>query len=467
MRAAAVGRMLPVMGEALSVLFVVERLGAERGGPSRVVPAQCRALKPFGVATAVAFSWGGEALSADAETLGAAGIETLPLRSLASASRLWHAVRRHDVVHVNGVWAPLGRVAARFARLQGKPVVIQAAGMLEPEALSIKPWKKKLGFVLYQRSDLEHAATIHVTSAQEVESIRELGLRAPIALVPDPVVGPAHLRQKPDRSGGPRRLLFLSRIHPKKGLLHLVQAVAALRSVFEGGPWRLVIGGADEGGHLAEVRREIERLGVCDLIEFAGPVDGDDKWNLYQSADLFVLPSLSENFGLVIGEALLCGTPVVTTQGTPWPALESEGGGWWTPGGTAGLVRALERALVLPRATLDGMGRAGRDWVARDFSATFGRSAACRLLSLARCGRRTAGVRRLGMIRSSLGRVLRQAACDPPVSGTLDEVGHLIGGHQGPDGTYGFDPQAPACLYGQVKPERHLTRECDGDAVVV
>src|SRR5208282_2025230 len=124
-----------------------------------------------------------------------------------------------------------------------------------------------------------------------------------------------------------RTVLFLSRIHPKKGLLDLVEAWAGIQRPEAGGQWsavggqpkwRVVVAGGDENGHLAEVKAEIRKQKLESSFEFIGEVADEMKWDLYQSADLFVLPTKSENFGIVIAEALACGVPVITTRGTPW-----------------------------------------------------------------------------------------------------------------------------------------------------
>lgn len=159
----------------------------------------------------------------------------------------------------------------------------------------------------------------------------------------------------------PRVALFLSRVHPKKGLLELVRAWA--QAAPQG--WRLRIAGPDEGGHWAEVARELERLGLGAAVEYLGPVVGEAKAVLYRQADLFVLPTFSENFGLVVAEALTYGVPVITTRGAPWADLETYGCGWWIDTGVAPLVAALRQALALSDAERQAMGARGRDYVQR------------------------------------------------------------------------------------------------------
>jgi glycosyltransferase involved in cell wall biosynthesis len=154
-------------------------------------------------------------------------------------------------------------------------------------------------------------------------------------------------------------MLFLSRVHPIKGLPLLLEAMAVERQRLR--DWRLVIAGPDAVGHRHELAQQAERLGVSDMIEFVGLVaDEKEKRGLLGSADLFVLPTHTENFGIVIAEALACGVPVVTTQGAPWRELEEHGCGWWVPVSARAIADALVDAATRPAAELRAMGERGR-----------------------------------------------------------------------------------------------------------
>ena len=159
-----------------------------------------------------------------------------------------------------------------------------------------------------------------------------------------------------------RNALFLSSIHPKKGLLNLVMAWKRVRP----SSWRLVIAGPDEGGHLNDVLQKIRKLGLETIVDYMGEVEGDAKAALFEKADLFVLPSFSENFGIVVAEALANGLPVITTRGTPWEGLLHHGCGWWIEPTVVALTEALREALTLDNDALQLMGSNGRDYV-REF----------------------------------------------------------------------------------------------------
>jgi glycosyltransferase involved in cell wall biosynthesis len=158
--------------------------------------------------------------------------------------------------------------------------------------------------------------------------------------------------------------LFLSRIHPKKGIDVLLRAWAGLE--VERPDWDLVIAGPDELGHTADMQALARTLGLK-RIEWRPAVHGAAKSALYRSADCFVLPTNSENFGLVVAEALAHEVPVITTRNAPWEGLRMHDCGWWIDLDAAVLFRTLEDATARPRPELQEMGARGRTWMTRDF----------------------------------------------------------------------------------------------------
>ena len=283
----------------------------------------------------------------------------LPLRKL-----VINSVRADPplLIHDHGIWSPANHFVAMTARRFQIPLVLHTRGMLEPWALDYRAWKKRLAMSLYQRRDLESAALLFVTAEQEAESVRRLGLKQPLAVTPNGVEFPAdaecRIKPMPPRDSR-RTAVFISRIHPKKGLLTLVEAWARLRP----SQWRLLIAGPDEGGHLAEVLRHVRAFGLEQSVEYIGEVEGESKMALFESADLVVLPSFSENFGVVVAESLAHGVPVITTRGTPWSELPSSGCGWWVDPTLDALTETLREALDLESAILSSMGERGRIFV--------------------------------------------------------------------------------------------------------
>jgi len=265
-----------------------------------------------------------------------------------------------DIVHLHGLWQFPALAVARWAARTHRPYLVSPHGMLEPWALKYSRAKKAVMSFLFQKNCLRNAKCLLATSKQEAQSIRLAGYQNAIAVVPNGVEVPAVIPERRPVLAQRRRALFLSRVHPKKGLLNLVEAWNRVRPA----GWELAIVGPDEGGHLAEVQVAIHTCGLADQVFYDGEVwDDAAKWECYFAAELFVLPTFSENFGLVIAEALGCGVPVITTRGAPWSELESNGCGWWIDATVEALEHALREATNLAPAKLLAMGANGRKLV--------------------------------------------------------------------------------------------------------
>ena len=266
-----------------------------------------------------------------------------------------------DVVHGHGLWSGASVAAAALARELDRPLVISPHGMLEPWARRHHGRRKWLSWTMAQRAAVSGADLLQTMSESEAASCRAAGLLQPIVVYPVGIEIPAGVSKRGTdgetrQVSGLRTCLFLARLHPIKGLSMLLEAWSIVRPA----DWRLVIAGPDEGGYRAGMERIASDVGIADSVAFVGPVYGATKTKLMADADLFVLPSHSENFGVVVAEALAAGIPVITTTGTPWSMLPARGAGWWVSPEVASLAMALEEATLLPAVTLRDMGQRGR-----------------------------------------------------------------------------------------------------------
>lgn len=273
-----------------------------------------------------------------------------------------------DIFHGHGLWQVPVHDAMRSGRRRGIPSVLSPRGMLEPGAMQFARVKKRLAALCFQWRDLQSAACLHATAEAEAATLRARGLRAPICVIPNAIELPAisditTTAPDPNRV---RRIGFLSRIHPKKGLPLLLDAWHQLQSDFPN--WQLEIAGTDEAGHEKTLQRKAASLGIATSVHFHGPLFGAAKTAFLRDIDLFVLPTRSENFGIVVAESLAHGTPAITTREAPWARLETHNAGWWIALDPTALVQSLRHAMQLPDAERHAMGQSGRQLVDATFS---------------------------------------------------------------------------------------------------
>lgn len=337
-----------------------------------------------------------------------------------------------DIVHNHGLWMWPNAYAREAALASGKPLVISPRGMLEAWSLNRSKLRKAIAWRLFEKRNLQSAAMFHATAESEAESIRqvvlpvwrvtgdewqeekpacagsdfrlrsaaarEAGVAGEDVRLADlkletfggvPIVVAPNGVDLPDLSATPPRellevkfprlkdrrwVVFMSRLHPKKGIDVLLRAWARQKEVARG-DWRaearatgtpfhrgavLVLAGPDLTGYRKDVERMVRELGLEDLVVITGEVQGQTKDCLLANADVFVLPSYSENFGIVVAEAMAWGRPVIASTGTPWQEIAECGAGWWVKPEEGALAEALREALGKRREEIGAMGARGR-----------------------------------------------------------------------------------------------------------
>ena len=334
----------------MKILHIVAGLSKAGGGLSELVPAFAREAARLGheVVLATVAREGDELSDATIRAVDS-GVKLIcfqpsfPRRlffSVAMLLRLGRFVKDADMVHVHSNWTFPVWWASHLSLAFRKPLIMSPQGCLEPARRRRSAWKKRLVGGLFDRRYLRRASAIHATSAAEAEGIAnylfgssECGIlgcggKLPnIAIVPNGIdlddfmadSGATSQEERWPECAGKRMVLFLSRIHPLKGLDMLIAAWARVSPSSNG--WHLLIGGPDEAGYERVVRAQVETAGLNECVTFCGPLYGNKRAQAMKAADLFVLPTYNENFGIAVAEALACGVPVITTKGAPWSEL--------------------------------------------------------------------------------------------------------------------------------------------------
>ncbi len=283
------------------------------------------AQKRIGMEVAVFATWLNGVDLSTVEGLRQAGIE---VHLVGPCFRLlgWHwkigriarrVVPQYPVIHLHGLWEEIHHQAARFARKNNKPYIIRPCGMLDPWSLAQQGLKKRIYLAWRVRKDLDHAAAFHFTTVIERDLAQPVRLKAPCLVEPNGIdlaefndLPPrGTFREKYPKLIGQPVVLYLGRLHHKKGLEILLPAFAQTDSQA-----MLVIAGPDWDNYQPTLESLVDRLGLRERVVFTGMLKGRDRIEALLDADLFVLPSYQENFGISVVEALAVGTPVVISD---------------------------------------------------------------------------------------------------------------------------------------------------------
>jgi len=274
----------------------------------------------------------------------------------------------YDIYHINGLWLHANHATCAIARKKKCPYVITPHGMLYPAALRRSYWKKWPILHLWFKKDIALASAIHATCEEEACHLREFGYKGPIALIGNPVpenpVADALFNRR--ETSGEKIIGFLGRLHPIKKIERIIYAMA-LRPDLD---LRLMIMGKGDESYEEFLRSESKRLNIDSKVEFAGFITGAEKYERLARLSALFVPSDMENFGMIIPEALMVGTPVMASLGTPWKILNDNRCGWWTDNTPDSIAKVIDHIMNLPGETLLEMGARGRDMIKQNFAAS-------------------------------------------------------------------------------------------------
>ncbi|MGI9436164.1 MAG: glycosyltransferase [Geminicoccaceae bacterium] len=333
----------------MRILHVIPTMSARYGGPAKACREMSEALADRGhqveIFTTNYDGFGGYVEPSVAPLPGYESdvtIHTFPVdlppdyfrisRPLARA--LSSEIARFDVVHIHSLYLFTTLAAGFYARRHQVPIILRPHGSLDPYLYPRHRWRKLVVETLYQNRMFRRAAAIHYTTAEERQLAMPYTFNRPGFVVPlglnmgdyRPLPPRGTFRERFPETRNKAILLFLSRINFKKGLDILAKAYGKIAK--ERDDIHLVIAGPDNDAFKPTVEQMLDSAGVRDRTTFTGMLVGDDKLAALQDADLFALPSYTENFGIAVIEAMACGLPVVISDKVNiWREIKEGGGG--------------------------------------------------------------------------------------------------------------------------------------------
>ncbi|RLA07947.1 MAG: hypothetical protein DRQ51_04220 [Gammaproteobacteria bacterium] len=345
----------------MKIINLIENLDNTYGGPAKSVPYMCKYLNDIDIDT--------EILSVK--------YNKNEINSLVDEYKLvWKSFKydfikkiRHSlglkkylndtlknekniILHTHNLWNYIPYVAFKMGEKYNVPLILAIRGSLYKWSLLQGKLQKTIAWKLFQEKALRNASCIHVTEINELKAVRDLGIKIPIAIVPNGINFEEfkNIKNKIDskKSFGldvdKKYILFMSRLHPKKGLEYLTDAWISLANKYK--EWDLlIVGPVYDEKYIVDIKKRIKKANLENRVTFTGMITGEKRVDSFGASDLFVLPSHTENFGIAIAEAMATKLPVITTHGTPWKEIEEKGAGWWVELSQNNISVAIEEAL--------------------------------------------------------------------------------------------------------------------------
>lgn len=356
-------------------------LDPKYGGPTYSVPTQCIGVQKEGAEVSLVVY---EASRPFEKKLKEAGVEVIHLpdpkgkfeHSWATKLKRYLSrsnSERPDVMHFHGIWMPANIRVASYGIKHHIPYVINPRGDLEITRINynvLKKWKKRIAWRLYGKHIANNAACVIATSLQEHNSIRQLGCKAPIAIIPNGIDLATFPQEVVHHHGEKKVVLFLSRVNPIKGIEFLIEAWSRLDANLRAS-WELhIVGNSDPVDYIKDLKKQVDKFGIGESVRFVGALNGTEKLRKYQDSNLFILPTLNENFGNVVAEAMMCECPVITTKNAPWSCLKEENCGWWIDLSVDNITLALREAMGLSDDARHELGKKSRECIINRYAAT-------------------------------------------------------------------------------------------------
>ena len=270
--------------------------------------------------------------------------------------------KNYDIFHTNGLWMFPNVTPLKIAKKIGKKCIISPRGTLNEEALKYSKIKKFFFYNFFQKDILKKVDLIHVTSNGELNDVRKFGLNQPVAIIPNGIDIP-EIKYKKDNKIF--KLIYLGRIHPKKGIENTIKAWSSVQHLFPN--WIFEIAGLGENKYEEKIKKLILNT-RSKSIKFIGPVYGEDKIKFLQTSDVLIMPSYNENFGMVVAEALSNNTPVICSMNTPWQKVIEIKCGWHIPNDKISIKKTFLKVFKMSKNNLSDKGIKGRLWMKKEYS---------------------------------------------------------------------------------------------------
>ncbi|MFN5254435.1 MAG: glycosyltransferase [Limnohabitans sp.] len=366
----------------MKVLYIVESLDNRYGGPARSVPSIALSLKNSHGVDSVLLSVSKNTDEKN-EVIDNSDLIWIKCKLFGPAKLMFSFgmlkrlldpdfVCKFDVIHLNNLWNFPSLFAWYSAQKFRIPLIISPRGSIYKWSLSQGIIHKRIALMLYQKKMLKQAALIHVTDLSEREALKDLGINTKHLVIPNGINSNPNVYEiecadcvlQNNIYNNRRKILFVGRIHKKKGLDLLVSAFSELLGIFP--DWDLhIVGAIEDDDYIDFLKKLVSDSAASNRIIFHGEFVGSEKIKLFRSSNLFVLPSHSENFGISVAEAMACGLPIITTNNTPWKDLDKINAGWSIDLSIENLKNSLKCALNLDDVALKVMGRNGSEFIKR------------------------------------------------------------------------------------------------------